>query len=368
MSENKPSASIAENSVLAKDKRGFPYKKVFFALLILIIVCSTILFVINLIINSYFKKVTVFDGIWSVDTEKMSSMEIYQDNRAYFMKNDKLHDVYHAALLNYAQATSDMKYDENVFNYAIFGTDQFEGSDEESSADIIMLVSVDKKNEKVTYLTFESRTLVYIPSVGVGPMTHAYMLGGPQLLANTLEQNYGVQLDGFIELNMSAFGNLVTAFGGVQVKGDKELVKEINGYIAEFDQAKGVSEENATEKVKLTKDVIKLNGQQALAYLRKAGDKKASLANNILSQVTTKIYDNGISGIMSTLDIALEKMMVSMVRDDVGALILIGVSVFDSIKTVPVGNMEGREVILGGSAVTCNYQAERAAIVSALYQ
>ncbi len=368
MSENKSSASIAENSVLAKEKRGFPFKKVFFALLILLIVFSTILFAVNSIINSYFEKITVFDGEWSIDTEKMNSMEIYQDNRAYFMKNEKLHEVYHSALLNYAQATSDMKYSDTVFNYAIFGTDQFAGADEDASADIIMLVSVDEENESVTYLTFEARTLVYIPSVGVGPMSHAYLIGGPQLLANTLEQNYGIHLDGFVELNMSAFGDLVTAFGGVEVKGNKELVKEINGYIAEFDEEKGVSEEDATEKVKLTKDVIKLNGRQALAYLRKAGEKKASLANNILSQVTSKIYKQGISGVMSTLDIALEKMTVSMVRDDVGALLLIGLSVFDKIETIPVGNMEGRETVLGGGAVTCNYQAERAAIVKALYQ
>ena len=63
MSENKSSASIAENLALAKEKRGFPFKKVFFALLILLLVCSAILFVVNLIINSYFKKGKYDDSI-----------------------------------------------------------------------------------------------------------------------------------------------------------------------------------------------------------------------------------------------------------------------------------------------------------------
>ena len=111
---------------------------------------------------------------------------------------------------------------------------------------------------------------------------------------------------------------------------------------------------------------VKLVGQQTLAYMRNAGADKSAIANSVLSQLAAKIYDDGFGGIKTTLDIALERMMVSMVRDDVGALISIGLSVFESIKTTPVGNMEGRAnvTVIG---FTCNYQAERAAIVKALY-
>ena len=370
MSENKgmkPSASIAENSVLAKEKRGFPFKKVFFALLIVIIIFTIVLIAINSVVTSYFNKITIFDGKWELDVEKMNSMEIYQDNRAYFTKNEALHEVYHAALLNFAQASSDMRYSETVFNYAIFGTDQFDSAEENASADIVMLVSVDEEREEVTYLTFESRTLVYIPGVGVGPMCHAYMLGGPQLLANTLELNIGIQLDGFVDLNMAAFSEFISAFGNIEINGDKQLVKDINEYIVEFDESKGLTGDRATKSVKLVNGKIELDGQQTLAYLRRAGDKKAALANSILSQLTSKIVDRGVGGVMSVLDIALEKMTVSMLREDAGALITIGLSVFESIDMVPVGNMPGRETVLGGSAVTCDYQAERAAVIKNLY-
>ena len=286
---------------------------------------------------------------------------------SFFTKTDALHEAYHSALLNYAQASSDMRYSDTVFNYAIFGTDQFDGSDVDASADIIMLVSVDEEREQVTYLTFESNMLVYIPSVGVGPMSHAYVLGGPQLLANTLEQNYGVHLDGFVELDMSAFTELISAFGEIEIKGDKALVDTINVYIDEFNEAKGLDESEATKKVTLKDGIIKLDGQQMLAYLRSAGKDKAKLANDVLSQITAKIYDEGIGGFMSTLDIALEKMTVSMNRDDVGALVMIGFSVFESVKTNPVGNMEGRKLVAVVPGYTCNYQAERAAIVRLLY-
>ena len=370
MSENKgvtPSASIAENSVLAKEKRGFPFKRLLFALLIAVIIVAIILIAINAVITSYFNKITTFDGKWELDTKKMNSMEIYRDNKAYFMKTEELHLAYHDALLNFAQASSDMKYSETIFNYAVFGTDQFSSAEENASADIVMLISINEESEDVTYLTFDSKALVYIPGVGVGPMSHAYMLGGPQLLANTLESNIGIHLDGFVDLNMSAFSEFISAFGDIEVKGNEQLVKDINGYIAEFNEAKGLAGDKATKNVKLEKGLIKLNGQQTLAYLRRAGDKKSTLANNVLSQITSKIVDDGIGGIMTALDIALERMTVSMLREDVGALITLGLSVFRSIDMVPVGNMPGRKVLLGGAAVTCNYQAERAAVVKAIY-
>ncbi len=361
-------ATIAENAALAKEKHGFPFKKVFFALLIVLVVLSIFLLIVNIVINSYFSKIKVFDGVWEVDKKKVQSMPMYKDNLAYFSQNEELHAAYDAALLNHAQATSNMRYDEHVYNYAIFGVDQFEDSKSkhDPSADIIMLVSVNEESEQVTFLSFETKMLVYIPEVGVGPMSDAYILGGPQLLTNTMEQNYGIQLDGFVELNMTAFTELIALFGEIEVEGNAALVERINNDIALFNEAKGLTGDDAVKNVKLENGKIMLAGQQTLAYMRNAGEDKSDIANSVISQLTSRIYEDGFGGIKTTLDIALEKMMVSMVRDDVGALVAIGFSVLENVKTTPVGNMKGREkvTVIG---FTCDYQAERAAVIKAIY-
>ena len=363
----KGSASVAENKALAKAGKGFPFKKIAFALLIVLIVISFFLLVVNIVINSYFSKVTVFDGVWEIDQNKLNSNDMYKDNVAYFSKTEELHQAYHAALLAYAQASSDVKYSEDVFNYAIFGTDQFAGSEMDSSADVIMLVSVDDKNDNVTYLSFEARMLVYIPAVGVGPLSDAYWLGGPQLLVNTIELNYGIHLDGFVELNMSAFVELIDEYGPIEFSGDKALVEKINNDIAEFNVAKALSGDDAVNKVTLKNGKVTMNGQQTLAYMRNAGRAKSDITNNVLSQITSKIYEDGFVGVKTTLDIALEKMTVSLLREDVGALIEIGLSVFETIEAVPVGNT-GITPVSNINVYVCDYQTERAGIVSALYE
>lgn len=362
--QNKKNAAIAENSVLANSKRGFPFKKVAIGVLIALIVIALVLVVINMVINSYFKKVTVFDGEWEINKDKLSQMPIYVDNQAYFSKNEELHKAYDKVLLNYAQSASDMKHDENVYTYAIYGVDQF-GEANDASADIIMIASVNKAEDHVTYLAFETRMLVYIPSVGVGPLSDAYLLGGPLLMTDTISQNYGIQIDGFVSLNMSAFVEMIDTFGSISISGDSTTVEKINADIVAFNEAKGLTGEDMAQPVKLEGGKIVLNGKQSLAYLRGAGDGKANAANTVLSQITSAVFEKGFGGMKSALDMALEETTVYVVREDVGALIEIGTSVFGSIEARPVGNMEGREAI--GPGYICNYAGERNVIVTELY-
>ncbi len=359
-------ASIAENTVLAKDKRGFPFKKVLFGLVVAVLVISLILLVVNLVVNSYFSKVTVFDGEWDLDTVKMYIMPLYRNNEGFFAQSETLHEASDKVLLNYAQASSTIKMDENVYNYAIFGTDQFDESSN-GSADVIMMASVNKSTNRVTYLAFETKMLVYIPGVGIGPLSDAYILGGPQLLANTISQNYGIQVDGFVELNMTAFVDIIDTYGTIDFKADSESVEKLNADIASFNESKGLTGENATKMVTLDKNMVRLDGKQALAYLRSAGEEKSVVANSIISQITKMIFEKGFGGVKQTLDIVLDKTTVSLARDDVGALIRIGISVLGSIDSVPVGNMEGKTLVKEVGGYVCDYKAERTAILQALY-
>ena len=369
MSDNKDMkipATMAENTVLSKDKRGFPFRKVLFGIVVAVLVISLVLLVVNLVINSYLSKVTVFDGVWEFDTVKMYIMPLYRNNPKFFAQTEELHDASDKVLLNYAQASSTVKVDENVFNYAIFGTDQFDESTS-GSADVIMMASLNKATNQVTYLAFETRMLVYIPGVGIGPLCDAYTLGGSQLLANAISLNYGIQIDGFVELNMAAFVEIIDNYGALSFKADAAFVEKLNADIDSFNESKGLSGDNATKKAKLEKNMVYLDGKQTLAYLRSAGENKSAVANNIISQLTKMIFEKGFGGVKQTLDIALERTTVSLVRDDVGALLRIGISVLGSIDSIPVGSMEGKTLVRDAGGYICDYQAERAVILQELY-
>jgi LCP family protein required for cell wall assembly len=56
-----------------------------------------------------------------------------------------------------------------------------------------------------------------IPGYWEDKLNAAYSYGGAPLLIETVEQNTGVQLDGYLEINMLGFSNLVDAVDGVEI-------------------------------------------------------------------------------------------------------------------------------------------------------
>ena len=56
-----------------------------------------------------------------------------------------------------------------------------------------------------------------IPGHGTSRINSAYRPGDPQLLAQTIHDEFGVDINHFIQIDFSAFQKLVTAVGGVTV-------------------------------------------------------------------------------------------------------------------------------------------------------
>jgi len=102
-------------------------------------------------------------------------------------------------------------------------------------ADVIRIVRVDFVNARVGILEMPRDLWVEIPGIsdhyGIteGKLNQAYLYGnrglgyydgsgeGPGLLAQTLNLNFGVQLDHYLAVNMITFENIVNAVGGIDV-------------------------------------------------------------------------------------------------------------------------------------------------------
>lgn len=91
--------------------------------------------------------------------------------------------------------------------------------------------------------------------------------GGPQLLMETVEENFGIPVSRYVQVNFEAFANLVDAVGGVDLELTAEEVEYVNGYLVEYNQLTGRPE--GTDYLDTSQSgLIHLNGPQALAYTR----------------------------------------------------------------------------------------------------
>jgi LCP family protein required for cell wall assembly len=81
--------------------------------------------------------------------------------------------------------------------------------------DTIMLLHVG--SGPALLLSIPRDSIVDIPGYGSTKINAAYSYGGPSLLVQTIEQNTGIRVDGYLEIGFGGLVNVVDAVGGVEI-------------------------------------------------------------------------------------------------------------------------------------------------------
>lgn len=160
---------------------------------------------------------------------------------------------------------SGFKEETGMTNILLVGLDG-RSKDSDSRTDSIIMASIDSNNKKVKLTSFMRDMYVPIPNHGDEKINSAFFFGGPQLLIETLNQDFSTNIQYYVSIDFRAFQALVDKLGGIDVDIKDYEVKEINKYIKEAnwkdpDYIDGAGYQH-------------LNGQQALSYcrIRKVGN------------------------------------------------------------------------------------------------
>ncbi len=156
--------------------------------------------------------------------------------------------------------------EEGVTNILLIGNDsRIQGEDGRSDAMILLSISDETKTIHMT--SFLRDIYVEIPGHDDNRLNAAYAYGGAELLMETLEQNFDIQVNRYLLVNFQAFANLVDAVGGVDLELTNDEVLYVNGYLVEYNQLENRPEGTDYLDASLS-GMIHLNGPQALAYCR----------------------------------------------------------------------------------------------------
>lgn len=121
-----------------------------------------------------------------------------------------------------------------------------------SRSDSMILCTFQKKTGTLIMTSFLRDLYVEIPGHGWNRLNAAYAFGGASLLEKTLEKNFGVPIDGSIEVDFGRFSQIIDLLGGVELD-------------LRWDEAALIAEETGTN---LSSGRQHLNGAQALSYAR----------------------------------------------------------------------------------------------------
>ncbi len=104
-----------------------------------------------------------------------------------------------------------------VTNILLLGVDNREGETGFQRADTMMLISIDNLHRKIKFTSFLRDSYVEIPGRGMNKLNAASSLGGIQLTIDTIEYNYKVKINKYMEVDFKAFTAIIDALGGVDV-------------------------------------------------------------------------------------------------------------------------------------------------------
>ena len=138
-----------------------------------------------------------------------------------------------------------------LLNILLIGQDAREG-DEQARSDSMILCSYNKKTNTLTMTSFLRDLYVEIPGYSSNRINAAYSFGGTKLLKKTLEHNFGLYIDGSLEVDFAHFSEIIDHLGGVEIQ-------------LRQDEANTINKQTGSN---LTEGLQKLDGAQALVYSR----------------------------------------------------------------------------------------------------
>lgn len=177
-------------------------------------------------------------------------------------------------------------------NIVLLGLDRRPIGDEGTRSDSMILVSVDQDNKTAHLLSVPRDLWVKVPGHGNNRINTAYFFGeqsqpgkgGPPLVKETVQENFGIRVDYFIEIDFNGFRSIIDALGGITVDVKKPLVD--NEY---------PTEDFGIKRIYVPAGIQRMNGQVALEYARSRHADSDLGRNQRQQEVLLAVREQGVN-------------------------------------------------------------------------
>lgn len=152
-----------------------------------------------------------------------------------------------------------------VKSILVLGTDS-RSSDDAGRSDSMILVSLNSRTNEITMTSFMRDCYVEIPDYGWNKLNAAFAFGGADLVMETIEHNFGVQIDDYVSFDFMSFASVIDSVGGIDVDISDAEAEEINNIlISEVNEIMG---DDRMSDLLSGGGHLHLVGKQALSYAR----------------------------------------------------------------------------------------------------
>lgn len=195
---------------------------------------------------------------------------------------------------------------DDVINILLIGQDRRPG-ETRARSDSMILCTVNRDSKSIILTSFMRDLYVQIPGYGSNRINASYAWGGMELLNQTMEQNFGIYIDGNVEVDFSQFAEIVDLLGGVPM----ELRSDEASYI------------NSDTGSSLSSGMQVLSGKQALSYARirkldADGDfSRTNRQRKVIGAMFDQVKDSGLTTLLGLLNDVLPMITTDMSNGEI---------------------------------------------------
>ena len=158
-------------------------------------------------------------------------------------------------------------------------------------SDTMIIVTLDPDGNVIKLTSIMRDLYVEIPGRKNNRINATYVFGGPELLMETIELNFGVHIDHYIAVNFTMLGKLIDSIGGLTLTVENEYyMRRINAVIKQDNRVLGIDRNDQL----LTEPGEQLmTGKQAQAYARyRYGTADGDFGRTVRQrEIITKIFE-----------------------------------------------------------------------------
>ena len=250
---------------------------------------------------------------------------------------------------------------DDVLNILLIGQDSNKATGQRSRSDTMILLSLNKRANTITMTSFMRDLYVQIPGgYSDNRINASYRFGGAPLLDATIEKNFGVVVDGNVEVGFDQFIAIINILGGVDVDLTAAEVKYMHNV--------------GCTRVTVGKN--HLNGGEALLYCRirkiDSDHNRTERQRKVLGALAESARNMSASQMLELINQVLPNIYTDLSDSEVVACATSGLSILSSggkvqSGKVPQGGQYYGSNIMGMQVMVPNLSACNQYLKSLIY-
>ncbi len=213
--------------------------------------------------------------------------------------------------------------DDDIYNVLLVGVDRRDKS-WNGNSDAMILVSINKKENRVSMVSLMRDTYVDIPGVGYGKLNAAYAYGAGPLLCETVTNTFNIEVDRYAAVDFFDLIDIINIIGGVDLEISAAEAEVANGYI--LDMCNLMEVDGTEHLIPSEGGTIHCDGVQAVGFARNryvgnSDFERTERQRYVLSQLMAEVKRMSVAQMTEKMQEILEYVTMNIPESEIWSMV-----------------------------------------------